>query len=166
MKNALLIAAAFACALLLRRYLGIWALILAGLLLVWVFLRRELDRSSKVERLKSTARGQGEDDYLLPEESLEKPVVVPIEDSIDLHTFSPSDIPEVVSEYLELAARAGYREVRIIHGKGIGFQRERVRKILQQHPRVEDFSQAPPERGGWGATVARLKFRDEMPDRK
>lgn len=84
-------------------------------------------------------------------------IELPIEDSLDLHTFRPRDIPDVVSEYVNEAARRGLREVRIIHGKGTGYQRDVVAKILREHPLVESFSQAPSDRGHWGATVARLK---------
>jgi dsDNA-specific endonuclease/ATPase MutS2 len=87
------------------------------------------------------------------------PVEVPIEDWIDLHPFRPRDIPGVVEAYLEAAVERGFEEVRIVHGKGIGFQREVVRKILDRHPEVRSFVQAPPERGGWGATVVRLHAR-------
>jgi len=85
-------------------------------------------------------------------------VEVPIEDSIDLHTFAPRDIPDVVEAYVEAAAERGYREVRLIHGKGKGVQRGRVQQTLGRHPLVETFFDAPPERGAWGATVARLRL--------
>lgn len=80
-----------------------------------------------------------------------------IEDSIDLHGFRPRDVPSVVSEYLEEAAARGYWEVRLIHGRGKGVQRARVRALLRTHPRVLDFADAPAGRGGWGATVVRLR---------
>lgn len=83
-------------------------------------------------------------------------VVLEIEDSIDLHTFAPRDIPSVVESYLEAAAEKGYREVRLIHGRGKGVQRVRVREVLARHPLVEDFADAPATRGGWGATLAWL----------
>ncbi len=85
------------------------------------------------------------------------PVELPLEDVIDLHTFAPRDVPAVVEAYLEAAARAGFREVRLIHGKGTGFQRKRVREVLAQHPLVEDYQDAPPGRGTWGATLVWLK---------
>ncbi len=69
----------------------------------------------------------------------------------------PRDIPEVALGYLEAAAERGYREVRLIHGKGTGFQRRRVQEILRSHPLVEEFFDAPPTRGAWGATIARLR---------
>jgi dsDNA-specific endonuclease/ATPase MutS2 len=84
-------------------------------------------------------------------------VVLPIEDALDLHAFAPRDVKDVVASYLEAALESGLREVRIIHGRGIGFQREAVREILAHHPRVASFADAPPDRGGWGATVVRFK---------
>ena len=85
------------------------------------------------------------------------PVVLPVEDSIDLHPFPPRDIPEVVESYLESAVVAGFHGVRLIHGRGIGVQRERVRKTLERHPAVISFQDASPDRGGWGATVVVLR---------
>lgn len=82
--------------------------------------------------------------------------VIAIEDAIDLHGFQPREIPEVVESYLEAALAAGHREVRLIHGRGKGVQRQRVREVLAGHPRVRDFGDAPAHRGGWGATIARL----------
>ena len=85
------------------------------------------------------------------------PVVVPIEDAIDLHPFAPREIPSVVESYLEAAAAAGFREVRLIHGRGTGVQRTRVQQVLARHPLVERYCDAPPERGGLGATLAWLR---------
>lgn len=85
------------------------------------------------------------------------PVVFPIDDVIDLHTFLPGDIPSVVEEYLRVCADAGIGSVRIVHGKGTGAQRQRIRQILAQHPQVAEFRDAPPNAGGWGATVVTLK---------
>jgi dsDNA-specific endonuclease/ATPase MutS2 len=82
---------------------------------------------------------------------------VPVEGSIDLHAFTPRDVVSVAGEYLEAAARKGYREVRLIHGKGTGAQRSAVRALLSRHPLVESYSDAPPEAGGWGATRVTLK---------
>ena len=85
------------------------------------------------------------------------PVVLPIEDSIDLHAFAPREIPSVVEEYLEQCIQAGIFEVRIIHGRGKGVQREIVRSILEKNPLVASFKDAPAEAGGWGATVVALR---------
>ena len=86
-----------------------------------------------------------------------EPLDVPIEDSLDLHAFAPRDVRPVVDEYLKEAAARGFREVRLIHGRGIGVQRASVQALLAGHPLVERFFDAPPERGGWGATIAVLK---------
>jgi DNA-nicking Smr family endonuclease len=87
-----------------------------------------------------------------------EPVNLPIEDSLDLHAFAPRDVRPVVEEYLKEAAARGFREVRLIHGRGIGVQRKSVQALLAGHPLVERFFDAPPERGGWGATVVVLKL--------
>jgi DNA-nicking Smr family endonuclease len=87
----------------------------------------------------------------------DQPVVVPIEDSIDLHAFSPKDIPDVVGEYLEQCRRAGIYEVRVIHGRGKGVQRKIVRSILEKHPWVLSVKDAPAESGGWGSTIVMLR---------
>jgi len=78
---------------------------------------------------------------------------LPIEDSIDLHTFQPREVAIVVEEYLFQALRRGFTEVRIIHGRGIGIQREIVRSILQKHPNVIGFRDAPDR----GSTYVTLK---------
>jgi len=78
---------------------------------------------------------------------------IPIEDSIDLHTFQPREIEIVVEEYLYQAVERGFREVRIIHGRGIGVQREIVHSILKKHPSVASFRDAPDR----GSTYVLLK---------
>jgi hypothetical protein len=85
------------------------------------------------------------------------PIEIPVEDSIDLHSFPPRDVPDVVDAYLEAAVEKGFTEVRLIHGRGIGVQRDRVQKLLARDSRVSGFHDAPPARGGWGATIAYLK---------
>jgi DNA-nicking Smr family endonuclease len=92
-----------------------------------------------------------------PTGSEEFPLILPIEDSLDLHAFAPRDIPDVVRDYLEECARQGLAEIRLIHGRGTGTQRAIVRSILMEHPLVRAFADAPPERGGWGATIVRLR---------
>jgi DNA-nicking Smr family endonuclease len=87
-----------------------------------------------------------------------EPVNLPIEDALDLHAFAPKDVRPVVDEFLKEAAARGFREVRLIHGRGIGVQRASVQALLAAHPLVERFFDAPPERGGWGATVVVLKL--------
>ena len=91
-----------------------------------------------------------------PFDPFPEPVTIPITDVFDLHTIQPRDVKRVVEEYLNEARRLGFRSVRIIHGKGIGVQREMVRAILERTPWVIDWTDAPPEAGGLGATIARL----------
>ncbi len=85
------------------------------------------------------------------------PMVLPIEDCLDLHAFRPNEIRSVVEEYLWECGRAGRREVRLIHGKGAGTQRAIVRSVLAKHSAVLSYGDAPPEAGGWGATLVALK---------
>jgi DNA-nicking Smr family endonuclease len=87
----------------------------------------------------------------------DEPIVLPLEDSIDLHPFQPKEIPSVVEEYLQQCLDAGIVEVRIIHGKGSGVQRGIVRSLLEKHPAVRAFCDAPAEAGGWGATLVTLR---------
>lgn len=88
-----------------------------------------------------------------------EPVVIEITDVFDLHTISPRDVKAVVEEYLHQAHSKGFRAVRIIHGKGIGVQREIVRTVLSRTPFVIDWTDAPPDAGGLGATIVRLEIR-------
>ena len=84
-------------------------------------------------------------------------VELPIEDSLDLHAFAPRDVKQAVEAYLEEVHVRGFPVVRIIHGRGIGVQREIVRKVLERNPFVAQFHDASPEAGGWGATVVKLR---------
>ena len=87
----------------------------------------------------------------------EAPIRIPIADVFDLHTIPPRDVRAVVEEYLVEAYRVGYRALRIIHGRGIGTQREIVRSVLSRTPFVAEFRDAPAEAGGWGATIVTLR---------
>ena len=86
-----------------------------------------------------------------------EPVKLPIEDVLDLHTFHPNDIPNLLEDYFAECIKAGIFAVRIIHGKGKGIQKRRVQKLLKENPAVASFKDAPPEAGGWGATLVQLK---------
>jgi DNA-nicking Smr family endonuclease len=92
-------------------------------------------------------------------EDEEDSVAIPIEDWIDLHTFSPRDIPVLLEEYLVECQNKGFREIRIIHGKGKGVQLNIVHSFLRRNPLVESFRLAPPEAGSWGATIVDVKPR-------
>jgi dsDNA-specific endonuclease/ATPase MutS2 len=84
------------------------------------------------------------------------PVEIEITDSLDLHSFSPKEIRAVVEAYLGEAHKKGFSIVRIIHGKGVGIQREIVRKVLSETDFVTSFKNAPEFSGSWGATIAHL----------
>ena len=86
-----------------------------------------------------------------------EPIRIPIEDVLDLHTFRPQDIADLLDEYFSECIKAGIQSVRVIHGKGKGIQKRQVHKILKKHPLVQSFSDAPPEAGGWGATMVTLR---------
>jgi DNA-nicking Smr family endonuclease len=87
-----------------------------------------------------------------------EPIRIPITDVFDLHSVPPRDVQPIVEEYLEEAHRLGLRALRIIHGRGIGVQREIVRSVLARTGFVESYSDAPAEAGGWGATIVTLAF--------
>ena len=86
-----------------------------------------------------------------------EPVRIPITDVFDLHTFAPREVKQALQAYLEEAHRLGFRCLRIIHGRGVGVQREMVRAVLARTAFVADFSDAPAEAGGWGATIVTLR---------
>jgi len=142
----LVFAASVVCAVLLASSSGPLVWILPLVVVLW-----------KVRGWLSESEPEQKAPELILDEHEIPTIEIPVEDAIDLHNFHPSEIPEVVTGYLEEARRKGFREVRLIHGKGTGFQRDRVREVLSQHPDVESFADAPPERGGWGATVVVLK---------
>ena len=127
--------------------LGVFGLVLAGLTVV-VFL--SFGRGSNAS--DPAPESDDETEPLDPDE----PIELPIEDFIDLHPFAPREIPDVVADYIDAAHAAGFREVRLIHGKGIGVQRERTRSVLSKHPLVVSYSDGTADRGTWGATIARL----------
>ena len=85
-----------------------------------------------------------------------KPVKIPIEDVLDLHTFKPQEVPDLLEDYFAACIEEGIYSVRIIHGKGRGILKDRVRRLLQKNPMVASFSDAPLEAGGWGATLVEL----------
>jgi len=92
-----------------------------------------------------------------PENPFPDPIEIEITDVFDLHTIHPRDVKRIVQEYLIVAHEKGFPVVRIIHGKGIGVQKEMVRSLLAKTPFVADWTDAPPEAGGVGATIVRFK---------
>jgi dsDNA-specific endonuclease/ATPase MutS2 len=91
-----------------------------------------------------------------------EPVAIPITDTLDLHPFRPGEIRDVAREYLIEAHAMGLTQVRLIHGRGIGVQRERIRSMLRELDFVLDFEDADPSGGGWGSTVVLLAKPDRM----
>jgi dsDNA-specific endonuclease/ATPase MutS2 len=87
----------------------------------------------------------------------EEPIQIPIADVFDLHSVPPRDVKAIVEAYLEEANRLGFKGLRIIHGRGIGVQREIVRAVLARTPFVVSYGDAPAEAGGWGATIVTLR---------
>lgn len=86
-----------------------------------------------------------------------EPVRIPITDVFDLHSVRPKEVKEVVEAYLEEAHSMGLKNLRIIHGRGIGVQRRIVRAVLARTPFVASFGDAPEQAGGWGATLVTLR---------
>ena len=87
----------------------------------------------------------------------EEPVAIPITGELDLHTFRPSDLGELIPTYLEECRRRGIHEVRIVHGKGTGTLRTTVHALLQRHPGVSSFRSGDETSGSWGATLVTLR---------
>jgi dsDNA-specific endonuclease/ATPase MutS2 len=127
----------------------------------WWRRRKETGRSEKrgyAPELFDEAEDETEVDPFNP---FPEPIRLEIQDVFDLHAIAPRDVKRAVVEYLNEARRVGYKSVRIIHGKGVGVQREIVRAVLERTPFVEDWTDAPPEAGGWGATIVRFSRQAE-----
>jgi DNA-nicking Smr family endonuclease len=88
---------------------------------------------------------------------MDEPIELPIDGVLDLHTFKPRDLKELIPDYLAACRQRGILQVRIIHGKGIGALQRTVHSILSKHPDVISFTLDHPEYGGWGATLVKLK---------
>lgn len=90
----------------------------------------------------------------------DEPIEIPIDGELDLHTFAPRDVPDVVNDYLDECRARGILDVRIVHGKGIGVLRTRVHSVLAKRNDVESFHLGGEDAGGWGATLVRLRPRE------
>jgi DNA-nicking Smr family endonuclease len=87
----------------------------------------------------------------------EQPIELPLDGVLDLHTFQPRDVADLVPTWLDACSAAGLWELRIIHGKGQGVLRRTVHAILSRRADVVGYGLAPPDRGGWGATCVTLR---------
>jgi DNA-nicking Smr family endonuclease len=110
-----------------------------------------------VGRPRGPGSGALSDDEQKEEDSFDEAVAIPLTGELDLHPFSPRDIPSVVEEYVHACFEKGVRHLRLAHGRGKGVQRATVRRVLASLPEVESFRDAPPGAGGWGATVVELR---------
>jgi dsDNA-specific endonuclease/ATPase MutS2 len=111
--------------------------------------------------LKSSNQSSDDNEVELdfdPDNPFPDPLEIEITDVFDLHTIQPREVKVVVEEYLQQAHEKGFKSVRIIHGKGIGVQREIVRSVLAATPFVVDWTDAPADAGGWGATIVRFRI--------
>jgi dsDNA-specific endonuclease/ATPase MutS2 len=125
----------------------------------WLKRKSQRGAPSTLRSAEGRFGSEDENEETDPFDPFPEPVRIEITDVFDLHTIQPKDVRAAVEAYLQEAYAAGFRSVRIIHGKGLGVQREIVRSILARTSFVEDFVDAPPEAGGWGATIAHLAAR-------
>jgi DNA-nicking Smr family endonuclease len=86
-----------------------------------------------------------------------EPIEMPITDVLDLHSFLPKEVPDLLDDYFEACVQKGIFSLRVIHGKGSGTLKKRVQSLLKKHPLVASFSEAPANAGGWGATLVELR---------
>lgn len=114
-------------------------------------------RGDRARTQQAEGSDASDDDDVDPFDPFPEPVRLEIKDVFDLHSIHPRDVRAVVEQYLREAQRLRFHQVRIIHGKGVGVQREIVRGVLTRAPFVERFADAPPEAGGWGATIVYIR---------
>jgi len=134
--------------------------------MIFDFVLRRIRRGRQTEkRAKSLpSRGEDGDESLDPDDPFPDPVTIEFQDVIDLHSIPAKQVRAVVEDYLDEARRRRVPYVRIIHGKGIGVQRDLIRSMLERTPWVVDFRDAPVEAGGWGATIVTLSVGDDILD--
>ena len=132
--------------------------ILFFLAVLWLLLDNPLEHFTKLRVFHSSeANSHSDEEEILAEFSQREAVVVGPSDTLDLHTFSPKELPSLLEEFIHQSQNADIYLVKIIHGKGSGALRRRVQSLLARDQRVVAFYDAPTESGGWGATVVELK---------
>ena len=131
-------------------------------LLKWLRERlpREVSEAANKPSPANPATISEDDEAVDPFNPFPEPVVLEFRDVLDLHSIPPKQVRAVVEEYLEEAYQRGTPFVRIIHGKGVGVQRDLVRSILSRTSFIQEFKDAPPEAGGWGATIVTLRDKE------
>ena len=133
--------------------------------MVFDFVLRLIRRDyQSAKETKSSSTSEDDDKSFDPDNPFPDPVTIEFRDVIDLHSIPAKQTRAVVEDYIEEARSHGVRFVRIIHGKGVGVQREIVRSILERTPSVVDFRDAPAEAGGWGATIVTLNANETSVD--
>jgi hypothetical protein len=125
--------------------------------MIFDFLLKRLRRKRLRRATPHEMPADDEEENIDPLNPFPDPVVIPFRDVLDLHSIPPRQVRAVVEDYLSEAHARGCACVRIIHGKGVGVQREIVRGILARTPFVTHFADAPADFGGWGATVVTLE---------
>ena len=130
--------------------------------MIFDLLHKIRHRRDAEDRAHSTGNrlDAADDQSFDPDNPFPETVIIPFRDVLDLHSIPPRQVRAVVEDYVDEAHTRGVRFVRIIHGKGIGVQREMIRTILSRTAFVIDYSDAPSEAGGWGATIVTLSVDD------
>ncbi len=120
--------------------------------------RDTLTRKPNAQTDKEFGRSrEGESEIIPIDDFIEAPFHLPIDGTLDLHTFSPKDTENLLDDYIDACLEASILDIRVIHGKGSGAMRDRVYRFLVRHPAVVSFKRAPEEAGGWGAVLVRLR---------
>jgi dsDNA-specific endonuclease/ATPase MutS2 len=116
--------------------------------MIFDFVLRRIRRGSKADKPTPVSRGEHDNESIDPDNPFPEIVTIEFQDVIDLHSIPPKQVREVVEDYLDEARRRRVQFVRMIHGKGIGVQREMIRSILERTTFVTEFQDAPADAGG------------------